>query len=463
MCRRDALMDWLGGAVFKQISLAAATLCLAVVFMADVPAWAQSDAEEIRAEYDELFQQVFRDPGNLDLTFQFAEVAVQMGNYEAAVSSLERMLLYNPNLPRVRLELGVLYFRLGSYALARAYLTRAVEGGEVPDEVRERVEVFLAEIEKRLSPSQFSGSVYGGFRHQTNANSGPDSTAVKAAGFDALLDNSFTEQADSNAFLSGTLRHTYDIQDQAGTVWETNAFAYGTRQNEVKSVELLVLSLDTGPRVTLDQEAIPGASMRTYITTDQVWLRNSHFLQSIGVGMTISKEYESDLNTEIDLRMRKRDFEVDGNRATASEQSGIEKQVRISARYPLAADWLISGSGLARYQDANADINTNTEFELAFTATHVYAQPFAFGETGDPWTSALTLAGGVTRFDEPNPLVDPTKKRIDTELQFTFFTAVPVTKALTFIGTIQRSVTDSSLPNFEFNNSTVSLGASWRF
>ena len=132
---------------------------------AGVPASAQSDAEEVRAEYDELFQRLFRDPGDLDLTFRFAEVAVQIGNYEAAISVLERMLLYNPNLPRVRLELGVLYFRLGSYALARAYLTRAIEGADVPDDVRQRVEVFLAEIEKRLSPSQFSGSVYGGYRY----------------------------------------------------------------------------------------------------------------------------------------------------------------------------------------------------------------------------------------------------------------------------------------------------------
>ena len=430
---------------------------------AGVPASAQSDAEEVRAEYDELFQRLFRDPGDLDLTFRFAEVAVQIGNYEAAISALERMLLYNPNLPRVRLELGVLYFRLGSYALARAYLTRAIEGADVPDDVRQRVEVFLAEIEKRLSPSQFSGSVYGGYRYQTNANSGPNSTAVRAAGFDAVLGNSFTDQADSNAFLSGTLSHTYDMQDQAGTVWETNAFAYGTRQNEVKSVELFVLSADTGPRVTLDQEAIPGASMRTYITTDQVWLENSHFLQSIGIGMTVFTEYEIDLDTEVDIRFRNRDFEVDGDRATASEQSGIEKQVRVSARYVLTADWLVSASGLAPYQDANSDINTNTEYELALTATHVYAQPFAFGETDEPWTSALTLAAGITRFDEPNVLVDPAKKRIDRELQFTFFTAVPVTKALTFIGTVQRSVTDSSLPNFEFNNSTVSIGASWRF
>ena len=172
---------------------------------------------ELRAEYDALFQQLFQDPGNLDLTFRFAEVAVQVGNFEAAISALERMLLYNSNLPRVRLELGVgvLYYRLGSYALARAHLTRAIEGPDVPDVVRERVEVLLAEIEKRLSPSQLSGSIYGGWRYQPNANSGPGSTAVRAAGFDAALDGNFTSKADNNAFLSGTVRHIYDGQDRA--------------------------------------------------------------------------------------------------------------------------------------------------------------------------------------------------------------------------------------------------------
>ena len=94
---------------------------------------------------------------------------MQTGNFEAAISALERMLLINPNLPRVRLELGVLYFRLGSYQVAKTYLDRAVEGENVPDEVRQRVETFLAEIEKRLSRHQFAGSVFGGVRYQSNA------------------------------------------------------------------------------------------------------------------------------------------------------------------------------------------------------------------------------------------------------------------------------------------------------
>ena len=99
-------------------------------------------------EYDAMFAQVLREPANLDLSFRFAEVATATGDYEAAIGALERMLFYNPALPRVRLELGILYFRLGSYEMARSYLKGALAGSDAPPEVRARVEPFLFEIDR---------------------------------------------------------------------------------------------------------------------------------------------------------------------------------------------------------------------------------------------------------------------------------------------------------------------------
>ena len=55
-------------------------------------------------DYEALFRQVLRDPSNLDLSFRFAEAATRRGDYEAAIGALERIVFYNPNLPRVRLE-----------------------------------------------------------------------------------------------------------------------------------------------------------------------------------------------------------------------------------------------------------------------------------------------------------------------------------------------------------------------
>ena len=106
-----------------RFGLATVAVAVALAFGA-APAAAQEavdDAQELQAEYDALFEQMFRDPSDLEVTFRYAEVSALLGNFEAAISALERMLLFNPDLPRVRLELGVLYFRLGSFALARTY------------------------------------------------------------------------------------------------------------------------------------------------------------------------------------------------------------------------------------------------------------------------------------------------------------------------------------------------------
>ncbi len=104
------------------------------------------------------------------------------------------MLLIDPNLPRVRLESGVLYFRLGSYQIAHGHLVRVEESPDVPADVLTRVDGFLAEIDKRLSLHAFSGSMFAGLRWQSNANAGPVSSAVRASGVDATLDDQYTAQ-----------------------------------------------------------------------------------------------------------------------------------------------------------------------------------------------------------------------------------------------------------------------------
>src|SRR3954454_22013378 len=103
----------------------------------------------VQLDYESLFQQMYRTPANLDVSFKFAEQAVARGDYEAAIGALERMLVFNPDLPRVKLELGVLYFKLGSYELARGYFQDALKSA--PDDIRGQVQAYLAEIDRRLA------------------------------------------------------------------------------------------------------------------------------------------------------------------------------------------------------------------------------------------------------------------------------------------------------------------------
>ncbi len=110
------------------------------------PAAGPSDA--LRAEYDQAFALTLDKPSDPPTLVHFAEVAVKLGDIEGAISALERLLLIDGDEPDVKLELGVLYFRLGSTEAARTYLEDVSTSKEASNEAKERANTFLKELKK---------------------------------------------------------------------------------------------------------------------------------------------------------------------------------------------------------------------------------------------------------------------------------------------------------------------------
>ena len=104
---------------------------------------------ELQRQYDGAFQEMLRQPADLEVLFKFAKIATETGDLEGAISAMERMLLIDPDLPRVRLELGILYYRLKSYDVAYLYLETALKSPTLPPDVRPRAQQFMARAEKR--------------------------------------------------------------------------------------------------------------------------------------------------------------------------------------------------------------------------------------------------------------------------------------------------------------------------
>ena len=101
--------------------------------------------EQTDLEREKIFASLIDDPTNLDLLFKYANLSIILGDLEAAIGVFEQMLIYKPDLPRIKLELGVLYFRLGAFASAKRYLDD-IENYDPPKEVQEKVSVFLEQI-----------------------------------------------------------------------------------------------------------------------------------------------------------------------------------------------------------------------------------------------------------------------------------------------------------------------------
>jgi len=119
----------------------------AVGFAQNVPPSVNDPAEleRIETERARIFEELFDDPTNMDNLFQYANLSILLGDLEAAVGVFEQMLIYDDELPRIRLELGVLYYRLGAFTTAKVYL-ESVKRYNPPQEVLNNVDDFLSAI-----------------------------------------------------------------------------------------------------------------------------------------------------------------------------------------------------------------------------------------------------------------------------------------------------------------------------
>ncbi len=445
--------------------LAGRSLVIAIAVGASAPAWAQGGPNAfatpaLKQRYEALFARNLANPSDLDAAFQFAEVSTQIGDYEAAIGALERMVFYNPNLPRVKLELGVLYFRLGSYEMARSYLSAAMTGPDVPSEVRNRVEMFVTEIDRRAKPSQWSGFAQVGIRHQSNANAGPNTLSVRAFGFDAVLNQQFRKQPDTNWFALAGVRFVHDFGNQRGDALEASLIGYYAGQAKFDRLNTGLVEVNIGPRLALMPDAWMGSSLKPYLVATTVALGDNPYLNSWGGGMLLS--FPMGLAViEPGVEVRQRVYEASTNYPSAPDQNGqlisayvlgngaLFGSMRWQGR--LALNRNESRFAYNTYDQTTADISFPYEFDAAFLP-----RP-------RKWTLSPSFGWSRTVYEAPNFIVDPTTKRRDTELRTGLLLDAPLSDTFGFSAQVQYSVTNSNLPNFDTRNLSVLAGPTARF
>jgi tetratricopeptide (TPR) repeat protein len=234
---------------------------------------------------DPLFQAMLSTPSNFDTTLRYAVSAKQRGDLEAAIGALERLLYYNSNLSRVEFELGTLYFRLGSYQMARGYFQSVLNAVDATAEMRARAQEYLDEIEKRLQPDQLSGYAQTGFRYQTNASYG--ATQQSLLGATRPINSQLLPQPDGNWFGVFAVNYVHDFENQSGDVFEANVVGYTAQQFNVSAVDTDLLDIRVGPRFGIFLDELNGASIKPYAVATGMLLANTPYLGSFGGGVTM--------------------------------------------------------------------------------------------------------------------------------------------------------------------------------
>src|SRR3954468_456612 len=220
-----------------------ASVCLLLLLPVAVEAQRAGDTEAFKLAFQETLQK----PTDAPTLLKYARLAVQAGDLEAAISAYERFLMIDPDQPRARYELGVLYFRLRSYEAARAYFETARVSPKAAADVKSGAGEYIAEIEKVVGRSRFSGDVLVGLRYSNNANNA-NSGAVRFFGNTVVPNPAFSQRSDVAAIGAAQLRHRYDFGRQDNGTLETDLGVYASRQFQVNEANTLLFDLTTGPR-----------------------------------------------------------------------------------------------------------------------------------------------------------------------------------------------------------------------
>ena len=257
-------------------------------------------------------------PTNYEVTFAYVKVATDRGDYEAAIAALERLLYYNPNLAHVKYELGTLYFKLRSFDMAKRYFKEALVTPGLDPVTRSRIEGYLPDTERQTQQSRFAGFAQTGVRYQSNANFAPSNGLVNVGGQQLGLPTTNTKRSDSNWFGLVGLSHDYDLNDAAGSTFETRFTGYLTQQFALHDLDVGLVDGSFGWRIPIMSNLFPGASVKPYVTGGNIWVGGSQYL----VVRRRRRRFALPVNDAPELRARLRMAACECHRQHANGESG---------------------------------------------------------------------------------------------------------------------------------------------
>jgi tetratricopeptide (TPR) repeat protein len=439
-----------------------AVLALGVALVS-APAVAQTSGEDgLAARRDALFAQTLQDPTNLDVAFEYAMVSAQLGDYEAAIAALERMLVFAPNLPRVQLELGALYYRIGATDVARAYF-EAAQRESVPPEVRARLDTYIAALDRQDNPFLVEGQFTIGGQFQSNANAAPNGGTVIINGIPLELDEDARSQADFNVFNLIALHFSYDLKNQ-GDLIEAEFVTYNNLYFNEDDLNLDLFELTVGPSFSMGRFGLDAARVGFYGIVGGVALDREGYSTALGVGGSIEAPLSDAALLDHLTEWRALNYLNSEAYPTVREQTGNELRNVTTLSTGIGPRVFLSLTGQSRFVDARADYKSFIEFGGSARAAYLF-EGLRSGWFADDQPWQVSLSGGALARDyrDPDPQIDASESEEDRVLWGEIGLSVPFDHDIS--GFITGQITDqwSNYDTRDYTNGIITVGLTKRF
>lgn len=408
----------------------------------------------IEAKRKALFERMMAAPDDLDAAFEYAALSSQAGDLEGAISTLERMLIYAPGLPRLQLELGVLYYRLGAYETARQYFNGAKAAGDVPPEVTAKVDQYLAAIDQRGAPSQFTGMIRSGLRYQSNANAGPSNSTVTLNGLSYTLDDLSMAGEDFNGFVNAGVRYRHDTDIQ-GLSLEAGISGYAAGYRERDTLNTAAAEAYAGPVFDLGRFGLDDRSVSVMLLTSGVLIEGDRYLASAGVSTSFDWQVTPVDGLSASLQYRYEDYSNTKSRRTAELQTGNRFDAQASWSHNVSEDLSLNSRVLATRRDAETGYLSSTEVGGAISGTYRYSAPIG---DGPAWMIGLEAAIAGRGYDDPDSMINAGESQRDTDFSLNLKQITPFTERVALVAEAGYRKVWSNYDIKAFDNISLSIG-----
>ncbi|NBB52107.1 hypothetical protein GVN24_27880 [Rhizobium sp. CRIBSB] len=115
------------------------------------------------------FEAVLAAPDDVELNLGYAREQARQGHLSEAATTLERILINNPDRHTVRLFYAVTLYRLGDLQTAKAQLEQ-LEGAPLSPDQRAEAVTYSRHVDNGLAPSSVGGSFSAGIVYDDNAS-----------------------------------------------------------------------------------------------------------------------------------------------------------------------------------------------------------------------------------------------------------------------------------------------------
>lgn len=429
------------------------------LFVAAASAMAQGQGEDLRQRQADLFQRLTRAPADLEIMFDYAVVSMRLNDYEPAIATLERMLIFNDDLPRVKLELAVAYYRLGVYDVARLYFDEVLES-DPPPTVEARIAPFLDQIERRTAVSAFAGQVTLGGLYSTNAPLGPENSEflLNFDGDPQLFLADGPKRPDFGLRLSASGIHRYDLGRPNDDAWITNVFYSGQRYLSEDRGDYDAADFRTGPRLALTEEAF-GPKLRPFVE-GAVVRTDAPVYFAAGAGAEYGDTLGPGLSVFGEARAVFRDYGEEN-----ASLDGVYAQTFAGLAWEWRAGSTLRLRAIAETDRADEADASNVELGLRLTAVEAFDMGGVpgFEIFRLPWRARAFVQYTGRAFQAPNPVDVPAISRRDREVRAGVGLSAPIDARWSLGASSSWFQRRSNLNRYELSNFEVGFSATRSF